>query len=84
MKRSWFSWAWLVWVVFFLLVEGIAIVRKGRGDTFSEHWWKVFRTGQKVPTWIKILLAVVQLGAGIWLTGHLTFGWWSPEGPEVP
>lgn len=80
-KGSWFSWAWVVWIVFFLIVEGIALIRPQRGDTFSEHWWAVFRVGQRVPKPVKILLAVVQLAFGTWLVGHLTFGWWSPEGP---
>lgn len=78
MKRvSLFTLAWAFWVLFFLVVEGIAIFRKAPGDTFSEHWWSVFHTRQKVPTWARVALAVVQIGAGVWLTVHLTFGVWS-------
>lgn len=78
MKRvSWFTAAWAFWVLFFLVVEGVAIFRKAPGDTFSEHWWSVFHTRSKVPAWVRVALAVVQIGAGVWLVGHLTFGIWS-------
>lgn len=78
MKRvSWYTLAWASWVVFFLVVEGIAVVRGPVGSTFSEHWWSVFHTREKVPTWARVALGVVQIGAGVWLVGHLTFGIWS-------
>lgn len=69
--------AWVFWVVFFLVVEGWALIRRGSSDTFSEHWWALFRVHQKVPPAVKIGLAVVELAFGVWLIGHLAFGWWT-------
>ncbi|QFG25456.1 hypothetical protein [Actinomadura sp. WMMB 499] len=78
MKRpSAFTVAWVVWIFFFLLVEGVALFRRQKGDTFSEHWWSLFRVRQKTPVWAKALLTVVQLAFGGWLVGHLAFGWWT-------
>lgn len=76
-KVSGWTVAWSFWVVFFLVVEGAALLRKGPLDTFSEHWWKVFRVHQVVPKPLKIVLAIAQIAFGVWLTGHLTFGWWT-------
>lgn len=69
--------AWIFWVAFFLAVEGWALIRKGRNDTFSEHWWALFRVHKKVPRSLKVGLALVEIAFGVWLTGHLAFGWWT-------
>lgn len=79
LPRSPFTWAWIVWVLFFVVVEGIALFRPALGDTFSEHWWKVFYVRRAAPLWLRVLLTVVQLTFGVWLVGHLAFGWWSTD-----
>ncbi|GAA2609536.1 hypothetical protein SMC26_39390 [Actinomadura fulvescens] len=78
-RVSGFTLAWAAWVVFFLVVEGIALARGAKGDTFSEHWWRVWRVRERVPVPLRWLLAGVQLTFGVWLVGHLTFGWWTTE-----
>lgn len=78
MKRvSGFTVAWTFWILFFLVVEGYALLRPTRGDTFSEHWWRLFRVREHVPAWLRAVLTVVQLAFGVWLTGHLVFGIWT-------
>ncbi|MEU5878191.1 hypothetical protein [Spirillospora sp. NPDC047279] len=78
-RPSAFTWAWALWIVFFLLVEGYALLRKRKGDTFSEHWWTLFHVHSKVPKSIRLVLVVLQLAFGTWLVGHLAFGWWATE-----
>lgn len=72
-----FTVAWIVWILFFVVVEGVALARKRKGDTFSEHWWALFRVRASAPRWLKVTLTVVQLAFGVWLVGHLAFGLWS-------
>lgn len=78
LKRvSAFTVLWAAWFAFFLVLEGIALFRPERGDTFSENWWSLFRLQSRVPVWLRLILVVVQVGFGTWLTGHLAFGWWT-------
>lgn len=76
-RVSGFTVAWLAWGLFFIVVEGIALFRKGKNDTFSEHWWSLFRLGKRVPLVLKLWLLAIQLTFGTWLVGHLAFGWWT-------
>jgi hypothetical protein len=69
--------AWTAWILFFLVVELAALFRKAPGDTFSEHWWSLFRLRERVPLPVRIALLAVQVGFGVWLVGHLAFGWWT-------
>lgn len=69
--------AWTAWILFFLVVEFAALRRKAPGDTFSEHWWSLFRVRSRVPLPVRIVLLVVQLAFGTWLVGHLAMGWWT-------
>lgn len=77
LRVSGFTLAWVAWVLFFLVVEAWALLRKARGDTFSENWWSLFRVRAKVPLPARLALAVLQLAFAAWLTGHLVFGWWT-------
>ena len=67
-----FTVAWLLWFGMFAAVEGIAIVRKARGDTLSEHMWKWFKINDKPRQWTvrRGVLAVFL----VWLTVHMTAG----------
>lgn len=76
-RVSGYTLAWAFWIVFFLVVEGMALRRRAKGDTFSEHWWAAFRVRDKVPATLRVVLTVVQVAFGVWLTGHLAFGWWT-------
>ena len=64
-------------VVFFLVVEIAALLRKAPGDTFSGRWCSPFRLRERVPVPVRAVRPTVQVGFGIRLIGHLTFGWWS-------
>jgi len=75
-RVSGYTLAWAFWILFFLVVEGIALARKGKGDTFSEHWWALFRVRERVPKPVRMVLLAVQLTFGVWLVGHLSLGIW--------
>ena len=74
---TFFSWLWVGWGVAFLVIEGVALVRKERGDTLSEHVWRWFqlrgRKDGKKPWQIAVRFAFLAFWA--WLTIHfLTAG----------
>lgn len=76
-RPSWYTLAWAVWILFFLIVEAAALRSKRKHDTFSEHWWALFRVREKTPRPVRAALLAVQLGFGVWLIGHLALGLWS-------
>ena len=54
--------AWVSWIIGFIVIEGIALLDAGRGDTLSEHVWALLDF-TPVLWWV---------GGGfmLWLTGH--------------
>lgn len=64
--------AWIMWFVFFLVVEGFALFDKDRGDTLSEHIWKWFRINDKPRqwTWRRASLGIFLA----WLLVHMVGG----------
>lgn len=69
-----FTVLWITWILLFVVVEGVALVRKDKGDTLSEHVWKVLRVRDDRPTPMAVVGRIL-LGAGIiWLFVHLVFG----------
>lgn len=70
--------AWVLWIAAFAVIEGLALARKEKGDTLSEHVWKWFAVKDENahPVW-RWVGRVLLLTGGVWLTGHLAFGWWS-------
>lgn len=72
-----FTVGWIAWLLGFVALEGIALARKAKGDTLSEHVWGWFRVRDARPTPLVWLLRVPLLVGGVWLTGHLAFGLWS-------
>ena len=71
---SWYTFAWLVWLAAFIVIEGLAIRDKRRNDTLSEHCWEWFSVKQKKKAWRarRILLAAFM----VWLTVHFLTGGW--------
>jgi hypothetical protein len=71
------SWLWVCWLGAFAVIEGVALVRKDKGDTLSEHVWKWFHTqqGQKTDGTTRLrrfgLLAFMAWLAVHFLTGGL-------------
>jgi len=70
-----FTLGWILWGVYFCILEGVALVRSAEGDTLSEHirLWFGTKKGTKPTLWAwarRIFLAVFLL----WLTIHFLFG----------
>lgn len=74
--------AWLGWIGYFAVVEGIALFRSAPGDTLSEHVWMWAATARgpgpsgRLPSgWTKArrfaLLAFMA-----WLSAHFVTGGW--------
>lgn len=63
MHRS-YTWAWVIIWTQVLIVEGIALYRRGRGDTLSEHVWAVSWLGFLVHPLLCWLLWHFSLGKG--------------------
>lgn len=68
---------WAAWIGAFLILEGIALRDKRRQDTFSEFMWRLFRVRDRRPTAATWIARVALVLFGIWLTGHIAFGWWT-------
>ena len=66
--------AWLFWLGMFIVIEGLALFDKDRGDTLSEHVWKWFAIKGK-PTGYK-MRRFVLLAFWAWLTIHFFTGGW--------
>jgi hypothetical protein len=69
---SWYTWAWIFWLAFFAVIEGVALFDKDRGDTLSEHIWAWFKIKDKPRQWTarRAVLAVFM----VWLTVHMVAG----------
>lgn len=68
---------WIIWLAMFAVQEGLALRDKRPGDTFSEFVWRTFKIRDRRPTALTWVGRVLLLIGGVWLTGHLAFGWWS-------
>jgi hypothetical protein len=47
-----FTSLWIVWLVLFGAIEGVALANKTPGDTLSEHIWKWFSVRGKARGWM--------------------------------
>lgn len=72
---TWYTWAWIAWLVYFCVVEGIAIVDKKDGDTLSEYVWAWFSIKGKGKHWRWRRIAL--LGFMAWLLVHFLTGGWA-------
>lgn len=76
-----FTAVWIVLGAVGAVTELVALARPQKGDTLSEHFWRVCRVKDPRPTpvvWvIRALVALVM----IWLAGHFSLGWWTPSDP---
>lgn len=70
------SWLWIGWGVAFVIIEGLAIKNKARGDTLSEHVWAWFqlkgRKDGKKPWQVLLRLGFICFWA--WITLHFISG----------
>ena len=68
--------AWLLWIAMFAGIEGVALARKQRGDTLSEHVWSWFSIRDKSAGWLlrRGFLAVFLVWLSVhFLTAQLSF-----------
>lgn len=74
---SGWTWAWLIWGLGFIAIEGAALRNKTTGDTLSEHVWKLFHTarGQRADRTTQVR-RVALLGFMAWLAVHFMTGGW--------
>lgn len=73
------TWAWIAWAVYFLVVEGMALFNSRPGDTLSEHVWAfigIRRKGDDLrqPTGWTRLRRFLVLAFLAWLSVHLLTG----------
>lgn len=72
------TWAWIGWGLYFVVVEGWALYRSVPGATLSEHaWaWLGIGEGRKRSGWTQLRRALL-VGALAWLVLHLVTGGWA-------
>lgn len=77
------TWAWIAWGVYFLIVEGAALYRSYPGGTLSAHIWLWFGTRRRKPgepvrtpsAWTR-LRRIALIAFMVWLTAHFITGGW--------
>jgi len=75
MKAIFFTYGWIVWVVFFIVWEGMAVFNNIPGDTLSEHVWKLIGTGDEERTTMMWIWRAGLLVLLAWLIPHMMTGW---------
>ena len=70
-----FKIAWIVWLLFFAVVEFIAVRREMPGDTFSEFVWWIIGTGDDQRDAVRWIARGVVLGVLLWLIPHFMTKW---------
>ena len=69
---SLFTLGWILWLLWFVVEEGIALVMPDHGvGTLSDHVWHWFDIHNKKAVARHAVLLVFL----VWLTVHLSFGW---------
>lgn len=67
-----FTVAWIIWILGFLVIEGIALANKAEGDTLSEHVWKYLLVKRGAPYWRLRRFSLLAFLA--WLATHFLTG----------
>lgn len=72
------TWCWLGWGAYFLVVEGLALANSRAGDTLSEHvWaWLGIGEGRRRSGWTQARRALLVAFLA-WLTLHFLTGGWA-------
>lgn len=71
-----FTVTWIAWILSFVVVEGIALVRDQKDDTLSEHFQKWFRTDTNIG---RTVFMVIWGLFAMWFGAHIMFSW-NPTG----
>ena len=70
------TFAWIGWLLAFLILEAVAIVRKKSDDTLSEKTWRWFSLKgdkSKLKSW-QYMLRYGFIAFWLWLTIHFISG----------
>jgi hypothetical protein len=73
--NSRYTWLWVLWALMFGVIEYKAIKDKRKGDTLSEHVWKLIGKRGYAKTGTSVVFRVGIGGLLVWLIGHF-FGSW--------
>lgn len=66
---------WIGWLLYFVIVEAVALRNSRRGDTLSEHVWMWFGVRKEQTGWSRFR-RVVLIGFMVWLSLHFITGGW--------
>ena len=70
-----FKVLWIIWIAFFIIVEGIAVFNDVPGDTLSEFVWDIIGTDsddRSIGQWFWRAGVLTLLA---WLIPHMMPGW---------
>jgi hypothetical protein len=67
-----FTIAWLIWILQFVAIEGVALCNKQPGDTLSEHVWDWASIKDKGAGWRLRRVGLLMFLA--WLVAHFLTG----------
>ena len=77
---NWWTVGWIVWILWFVVEEGLALFAKGAHATFSAHVWDWFsikpRTQGTTNTGWQRARRTVLLLFMVWLVLHFVTGGW--------
>lgn len=68
-----FTIGWIAWIVYFCILEFLAIKNRKKGDTLSEHVWVWFGVRDKPNLWAWIRRVILILFM-VWLSLHFILG----------
>ena len=68
-SRLFYDIGWAVWALLFLVLEGLALWDRDKGDTLSEHVWAVMFDGDSP----RPVVYYVVLGFVVWVFMHFAF-----------
>lgn len=70
-----YTYLWIVWLAAFGVIEWAALKDQRKGDTLSEHFWKLMGTKTPGRNWKHWLF---RGGVGVffaWIIPHFFTGW---------
>ena len=69
-----YTLAWILWIIGFGVIEYSALKNKEKGDTLSEHVWKVAGTKTKTKSALNWIIRIGLGGLFAWLIPHFFTG----------
>jgi hypothetical protein len=79
-RRTLWAMVWSIWLaivaVTFAVLEAVALIRRGRGDTLSENLRSWLGTDRTWKTWGAFGFVVALIGFVVWFLPHIVFKTW--------